>query len=320
MAFFQCADVYLPQGAAVGLPDGGTAVGVPEGRVPDGTTVGVPEVAAAGVPEGVAVGVPEGAAVGDMPAEIDISHQISGRMAVEEDVKDPVGNDMFAKIDYEGNNGDDDIDHVENDHYGEGLSWYESLRLSNISWNEERLKMLGLNTKEYSSAAEFTKKKKQPSIVLKTVPVPGSLSTCRSVRIQINETEKNTIAPSTSKGGVPCTSLLVKRSELKDQTNPVIVNYKGMGVLVKATILNHCEKVGMQDYKIHYDEKENTFHWIQVDQVTKYLMDDDDEDSSCCGDEWSGSDDDKHDRCWKWRRITTIVLQLAPLFLIWTRT
>jgi hypothetical protein len=50
--------------------------------------------------------------------------------------------------------------------------------------------MLGLNTKEYSSAAEFTKKKKQPLRVLKTVPVPGSLATCCSVKIQINEAEK----------------------------------------------------------------------------------------------------------------------------------
>jgi hypothetical protein len=49
-------------------------------------------------------------------------------------------------------------------------------------------------------------------------------------------------------------------------------------------------------------------------------MDDDDEDLSCCDDEWSGTDDDKHDRCWKWRKMTRIVLQLAPLFLIWTRT
>ncbi len=156
-AFFQETDICLPWGAAVGLLDGGMAVGVPEGRVPDGTAVRVLEVAAVGVPEGAAVGVPEGAAVGAMTAEIEISHHISGCKAIEEDVKYPVGNDMIAEIDYEA----DDLDHVENDHNSEGLSWYEGLRLSNIAWNEERLKMLGLNMKEYSSTAEFTKKKKQ---------------------------------------------------------------------------------------------------------------------------------------------------------------
>ncbi len=79
------------------------------------------------------------------------------------------------KTSLEEDEGKDDNDDKENDHH-DGLSWYEQLRLSKISWNQEQLKMLGLNNKVFSSAA-------QPSAVVKAAPVPLSLAPRCCVRI-----------------------------------------------------------------------------------------------------------------------------------------
>ncbi len=108
------------QGVAVGLPDGGMTVSVPECMVHDGTAVGT----AVGVSKVATFSVPECDVVDDM-------------------------------IDIESN--------VDNDHDGEDLSWYERLRESKIAWNKEKLRMLGLSTKEFSSNAELTNKKICPS-------------------------------------------------------------------------------------------------------------------------------------------------------------
>ena len=67
-----------------------------------------------------------------------------------------------------------------------------------------------------------------------------------------------------------------KRAEVKDC---VLVNYKGMGVLYKATILSYHEKAGKQEYKIYYDgNKKSTVHWIAVDQVNMLESEVDDKD------------------------------------------
>jgi hypothetical protein len=78
---------------------------------------------------------------------------------------------------------DDDTDfenNVDNDHDGEVLYEYERLREKFFSRNEERLKLLGLSTKEFSFNVKLTKKSKRVSS-LKTLPKQGS--TRRSVRV-----------------------------------------------------------------------------------------------------------------------------------------
>jgi hypothetical protein len=91
--------------------------------------------------------------------------------------------------------GKDDNDGKENKpEHDDGLSWYEQLCLSKISWNQEQLKMLGLNNKVYSTAAKLSKERKQPSTVVKTSPAPRNIPPCPCVRIWHNE-HNSVIAP-----------------------------------------------------------------------------------------------------------------------------
>jgi hypothetical protein len=183
---------------------------------------------------------------------VDLPHGVS-------DISDDVGFDVCLT--------DDEMifDNYDNDQDGEVLPEYEKLRKKKIARNKERLKLLGLSMKVLLSNMELSKKRKRVSRMLMSLPKQGSTRCSRRVQ-----------KASTSEGGVPCVPLLKKRALDK---NRVLVNYKGMGVLYKATIVSRREKDGKLEYKIHYDgNKKTTVHWIPVDQVNMLESEVDDQD------------------------------------------